>query len=301
MEIVETAPTACSTWTTSTWRPWSTTASRTSASPSPSTDDNGNGAWDDGEAFIDVNGNGEWDEDMGEAGLGGGGAVVVYRLTYPWGVVTPILQQASAAPSRTSPASRVRNEPFWRRACAPCSPASACDRGVSAMEFALILPILVMFSAGTIEYSRLILLTQKLQSGAFMLADLTARDKTLATEQLDNIFLAIDQVVRPFEFAGDGQAIVTSLGADEDDDADRQLAVRRRRRRSRRKATSSKTAEVIELPGDITLASGETVIAAEVFYDFEPLFGVGLAPRTIHRFAFYKPRLGELIDRLPGA
>ena len=61
--------------------------------PEPLTDDNGNGTWDDGEAFIDVNGNGQWDADMGEAGLGGGGAVVVYRLTYPWGVVTPMLQQ----------------------------------------------------------------------------------------------------------------------------------------------------------------------------------------------------------------
>ena len=36
--------------------------------PEPLTDDNGNGSWDDGEAFIDVNGNGVWDEDMGEAG-----------------------------------------------------------------------------------------------------------------------------------------------------------------------------------------------------------------------------------------
>ena len=53
-------------------------------------------------------------------------------------------------------------------------------------------------------------------------------------------------------------------------------------------------AQVIELPGDVTLTHGETVIAAEVFFAFEPLFGVGLAPRVIHRFAFYKPRLGEL-------
>ena len=43
------------------------------------------------------------------------------------------------------------------------------------------------------------------------------------------------------------------------------------------------------------------MIAAEVFFDFDPLFGVGLAPRVIHRFAFYKPRLGELTDAgLPG-
>jgi Flp pilus assembly protein TadG len=169
------------------------------------------------------------------------------------------------------------------------------NRGVSAMEFALILPILVMFSAGTIEYSRLILLTQKLQSGAFILADLTARDKELSTEQLGHIFLAIDQVIRPFAFADSGRAIVTSIGADEDDalilnwqcggagtfDAASELVV---------------DGEVAALPGDITLAHGETLIAAEVFFDFEPLFGVGLGPRVIHRLAFYKPRLGELTE-----
>jgi hypothetical protein len=92
--------------------------------------------------------------------------------------------------------------------------------GVSAMEFALILPLLVMFSAGTIEYSRLILATQKLQSGAFTLADLTARydDDDMNAERLADIFLAIGQVVQPFDFAADGRAILTSIGADEDDD-----------------------------------------------------------------------------------
>jgi Flp pilus assembly protein TadG len=87
-------------------------------------------------------------------------------------------------------------------------------RGVAATEFALLLPILVMFGAGTIEYSRLILLTQKLQSGSFILADLTARDKTLSEAQLQNIFLAIDQVIQPFDFAANGLAIVSSVGVD---------------------------------------------------------------------------------------
>jgi hypothetical protein len=167
------------------------------------------------------------------------------------------------------------------------------EHGVSAMEFALILPILVMFSAGTIEYSRLVLLTQKLQSGAFVLADLTARDKTLSTDQLGDIFLAIDEIIKPFEFAESGHAIVTSLGADPSDDpivnwqcgGAGDLDV---------ESHLIEAGEVIELPGDITLTYGETVIAAEVFFGFEPLFGVGLTPRVIHRFAFYKPRLGEL-------
>ena len=91
------------------------------------------------------------------------------------------------------------------------------DRGFSAAEFGLLLPILLMFSAGTIEYSRLILLTQKLQSSSFILADLTARDKTLSEEQLENIFLAIDNIVQPFEFADEGKAIVSSVGVDSSD------------------------------------------------------------------------------------
>ena len=80
--------------------------------PEPLTDDNGDGDWDEGEAFVDVNGNGEWDEDMGEAGLGGGGAVVVYRLTYPWGVVTPILQQALGGTVTHVSSIALKNEPF---------------------------------------------------------------------------------------------------------------------------------------------------------------------------------------------
>ena len=41
------------------------------------------------------------------------------------------------------------------------------------------------------------------------------------------------------------------------------------------------------------IASGETIIAAEVYYAFEPLFGIGMAPRTIRKVAYYKPRLGS--------
>jgi TadE-like protein len=80
--------------------------------PEPLTDDNGNSVWDTGEAYTDVNGNGAWDEDMGEAGLGGAGAVVVYRLTYPWGVVTPMLQQVLGGTVTHVSSIALKNEPF---------------------------------------------------------------------------------------------------------------------------------------------------------------------------------------------
>ena len=152
------------------------------------------------------------------------------------------------------------------------------ERGVSAMEFALILPILVALSAGTIEYSRLILLTQKLQSAAYILSDLTARYKDLPPEQMSDLFLAVDQVIQPFDFAPSGRAIVTSVGADSDDDR----IVLWQCGGSGSFAAASEIGATLggaaAIPGDLALKEGETIIAAEIFFEFEPLFGIGLAP-----------------------
>lgn len=60
--------------------------------PEPLTHDyNGNGSYDPGDDYNDINGNGQWDSDMATAGLGGAGDVVVYTVTYPWKVMTPMI------------------------------------------------------------------------------------------------------------------------------------------------------------------------------------------------------------------
>ncbi len=167
-------------------------------------------------------------------------------------------------------------------------------RAVSAVEFALILPVLVMFSAGTIEYSRLILVTQKLQSGAFLLADLTARDETVKTADMANIFLAIGEVVKPFDFAGAGRAIVSSVGAAEDDKPTLNWQCPGSGTLAATSLVGTVVGKAVALPAGLAIRKGETIIAAEVYYAFKPLFGIGLAPRTIRRVAFFKPRLGDL-------
>src|SRR5690606_27165236 len=61
------------------------------------------------------------------------------------------------------------------------------------------------------EYGRMILLSQKLQNGTFILADLAARDKTLTEEQLGSIFLALDNIIQPFAFEDVGAAIISGI------------------------------------------------------------------------------------------
>lgn len=79
--------------------------------PEPFTDDNANGSHDPGEAFNDVNGNGEWDDDIGAAGLGGPGDIVLYEIEYETGAITQLLRPVFGRIVHRA-AVAVRNEPF---------------------------------------------------------------------------------------------------------------------------------------------------------------------------------------------
>ena len=62
--------------------------------------------------FVDINGNGTWDADMGTAGLGNAGDVVVYTVSYPWPVTSPMISYILGATYTITARSVVRNEPF---------------------------------------------------------------------------------------------------------------------------------------------------------------------------------------------
>jgi hypothetical protein len=80
--------------------------------PEPFTDENGNTVWDNDEPYTDINGNGTWDPDMGAAGLGGPGAVVVYRMSYDWDIMIPLFRPIFGNSIRLQSNIAVRNEPF---------------------------------------------------------------------------------------------------------------------------------------------------------------------------------------------
>lgn len=80
--------------------------------PEPFTDENGNEAYDAGEPFTDSNGNGGWDDDMGAAGLGGPGQVVVYRMSYDWPIMIPLFVPFFGDHITLQANIAVRNEPF---------------------------------------------------------------------------------------------------------------------------------------------------------------------------------------------
>lgn len=80
----------------------------------PYTDENGDGSYDVGEPYTDSNGNGQWDFDMGVAGIGNGGDIVVYRISYDWEFMTPFIGELlfEDGEYKITTSAVVRNEPF---------------------------------------------------------------------------------------------------------------------------------------------------------------------------------------------
>lgn len=83
--------------------------------PEPFTDNApANGSYDGGEAFQDINGNGQWDSDMGAAGLGGPGDIVLYTIEFDWELMTPLVSPFVGTNGKLAMKSSVavKNEPF---------------------------------------------------------------------------------------------------------------------------------------------------------------------------------------------
>ena len=77
----------------------------------PYIDSNHNGIRDTNETYNDVNGNGQWNS-SGVAGLGNANDVVVYTVSYPWQIFTPIISNFLGNIMILSSRTVVKNEPY---------------------------------------------------------------------------------------------------------------------------------------------------------------------------------------------
>ncbi|MCF4097467.1 TadE/TadG family type IV pilus assembly protein [Maritalea mediterranea] len=90
------------------------------------------------------------------------------------------------------------------------------DQGISAVEFALILPVMLTLYLGTIDVSTFIIIDRKVAVVAGSVADLVARaEDEIKTSTIDDYFEAAEFTLQPYEDANLRQR-VTSLRIDDD-------------------------------------------------------------------------------------
>lgn len=170
------------------------------------------------------------------------------------------------------------------------------EAGTAAVEFALVLPIMLVLYIGSVEVSLLISLDRKVQSAAGALGDLVARsDTTLPAATLQDYFKAAAGIMTPHP-ADELEQIVTQVYVDADGAAtvvwsreyhDGTMSV----------GTKYQPGDDFSLPAAMTdIASESNVIVAEASYDYPPIYGFAFNQTiNLYRENFFMPRFGGSI------
>lgn len=171
------------------------------------------------------------------------------------------------------------------------------QRGVAAVELALVFPMLLILLLGGLDLTRYMLFHQKTERVAFSVADMVAQSSAVTKVQMDDIVLAAGQIMRPFSFTAEGVVIVSSVYKDP---AQSFPTIRWQYSGGGTLARSSKIGILNgtpTLPNGLTLNDKDNVIIAETYYLFSPTFNSGYTPQSdIYKIAIYKPRLGALLS-----
>lgn len=136
-------------------------------------------------------------------------------------------------------------------------------RGVSAVEFALVLPVLLVLYLGGVELSHAISVDRKVTSVASAVGDLVAQASVIDDDEIDHIFKAATAILAPYTVAPLKMVVssveVTAQG-------DRVLWS------DGYHAGARATGSSVTLPPGVRI-EGTTLIMAEVDYSYTPTLG----------------------------
>ncbi|MGH6833363.1 MAG: TadE/TadG family type IV pilus assembly protein [Methyloceanibacter sp.] len=135
-------------------------------------------------------------------------------------------------------------------------------RGVSAVEFALILPLLILLYVGAAEIGNALTIYRRTSAVASTAADLTAQTKTVSTADLQDITAASSSILTPYSTTP-LTIVVSSVVADENNNG--KVAWSYASKGSARGTNSS-----YAVPAGLTQPNS-SVIVAEITYAFTPL------------------------------
>lgn len=170
----------------------------------------------------------------------------------------------------------------------------AATDGVSAVEFAFLLPVMVTLYLGAFEFSQAITIDRRVTAVSSAAADLVAQAESTSNAELVDIFKAATSIMSPYD-ASSIEITVTSVVADEDNDTTVDWS---------RKNTDDE--DVIEtghtkgtpfpLPETLTTAGG-SVIVAEVSYTYKPVVGKFLIEDgiTLRETFYLRPRRSQTV------
>ncbi len=165
------------------------------------------------------------------------------------------------------------------------------EHAVAAVEFALILPVMLTLYIGSVELSSAISVDQRVATVSGSLGDLVARaDGVIAKSQVDDYFLAASATMAPYDDAT-VQQIVTCVKLDADGNGTVVWSL------AANGATQHGVDSIYTVPEELqALAANDYVIVAEASMSYAPMFGYFFDTNfDLYHEYFFLPRFGEAI------
>lgn len=166
------------------------------------------------------------------------------------------------------------------------------QRGVSAVEFALLMPLLIMIYFGLAETTQLLLAERRTSQVAFSVGDLVSRTDQLDDAQMADIFTVARVIMEPFPVSTVMGIRVTSIA----------VAPNGRATVAWSDASGTLGPNVAGAPIVIAgnrVAPGETVVLSEVTYQYRGASSMILADGMTLNSQFYlKPRKTDAVLRV---
>jgi Flp pilus assembly protein TadG len=165
------------------------------------------------------------------------------------------------------------------------------EDGVALVEFALILPLLLLALLGSVDVTRAMMADRKLSTMASSVGDLVAREEGMTETTMTQIFDAVTPLMTPFS-ANLADIRVTSLRVEESG-GERQARVRWSRGRN---MTDLAEDAVVAVPEEL-LQNTLGLIFVEGAYNYQPLFGLVISePIRFSEEFYFVPRVSAVVE-----
>jgi Flp pilus assembly protein TadG len=174
------------------------------------------------------------------------------------------------------------------------------QRGVAAVEFGLVLPIVLLLLLGCYEVPRLVLIHQKVARVASGVADLVSQaDEPMTYAQVQDVYSAAGAMMDPYEIVADGAVIITSIN-NTDGTGGKITWQRRNGSESAGSLVGTAAGQTPTLPAGLMPDQGESVLVAEVYFNYTPIFASLIYDGSLlYRASYTRPRNDNLITPPP--
>jgi len=164
-------------------------------------------------------------------------------------------------------------------------------RGVSAVEFALIAPVMILFYAGLVDLCQGYMALKRTNHVAAAIADLASQSVVLTAAEVDGIFEAGPGIMAPFASANLEQRISSVT---RESSSTYRLDWSRSSKDKDGDLSGDLPTSEFKVPADM-LAVGESVIIAEAHYTYQSPFQKFLPDFKFERRALLEPRRTAVI------